>query len=66
MDNTLISMASNDTNLIRQLKATVQYQQSVMVKREKLVFAITNNVMYLSELHKKNNARYKLLLEELN
>lgn len=52
MDNTFISMASNDTNLIRNLKGIIQYQQSVMIKREKLVFAITNNVSYLAELHK--------------
>ena len=39
--------------------------QGVMQKREKLVFAITNNVQYLSALHKTNTVELKRIRDTL-
>ena len=36
------------------MKQTIEHQNQVMTKREKLVFAITNNVQYLAQLHRVN------------
>jgi len=39
---------------MRELKEKVIYQAGAMVKRERLIYAITQNVEYLSSIHKKN------------
>ena len=36
-----------------------------MSKRERLLFAITNNVNYLADLHKKNGVMFNKIKQEL-
>ena len=38
------------------MKNTIEYQRGVMAKRESLVYAITHNVKYLADIHRKNNS----------
>ena len=54
MDNHHIKLATSDLTLITNMKETIDYQQEMLSKREKLLFAITSNVTYLSHLHKDN------------
>jgi len=65
MDNTFLSIAGSDNATIKHLKDTIQHMQGVMQKREKLVFAITNNVQYLSALHKTNTVELKRIRDTL-
>ena len=37
------------------MKGTITYQKTILEKRAKLVHAITHNVQYLAEIHRKNN-----------
>ena len=59
LNNSLLKMATGDTELIHEMKNRIQYLQSVMVQREKLLFAITNNVHYLQSTHKKNQKQFE-------
>lgn len=59
MDNTFLRMATADLDLIAKMKQTIEYQNTVTQKREKLLLAITNNVQYLSSLHMTNNNELK-------
>lgn len=47
MQNSLLKLGSNDQKVIEDMKDTIQYQQSVILKREKLVQAINHNVKHL-------------------
>ena len=54
-DSSFLQMASNDQELINLMKSTILYQKEIVIKREKLVYAITHNVNYLADIHRKNN-----------
>lgn len=58
-------MANNDPDLIQNMKDTIEFQQSVLKKRDRLVRAITHNVQYLSKIHESNAAELTLTKERL-
>jgi chromosome segregation ATPase len=58
-------MATGDQQLISVMKDTIEYQRSMCQKREKLVHAITHNVQYLADIHRKNNIDLKNTKEHL-
>jgi hypothetical protein len=47
------------------MKETIEYQQSIIQKREKLVYAITHNIKYLAQIHKQNQLELRLIKEKL-
>lgn len=59
MDNNFIKLATSDLKLINHMKETIDHQRKVLQKRERLVFAITNNVNYLAEIHKNNKNKMR-------
>lgn len=59
IDTTFIDLARHDNELIQRMKETISYQQTVLSKREKLLFAIINNVQYLLTLHKSNKEMFE-------
>jgi hypothetical protein len=66
LDNTFLSMATNDEELIELMKDTIDYQKNVIEKRERLVYAITRNVKYLAEIHTRNNEDLKNTRNDLD
>ena len=56
LDNSFLRLATADIELIRRMKQTIEHQTLVGDKRERLLFAITTNVQYLSQIH-RNNAK---------
>ena len=56
MTSTMINMNANDNQVIKEMKSTIQYQQSVIKKREMLVKAINHNVKHLQDLHHNQKA----------
>ncbi len=66
LNNTFLAMATGDQQLISLMKDTIEYQRSMSQKRENLVHAITHNVSYLADIHKKNNIDLKQTKEHLN
>ena len=65
MSNVFLNMANNDQDLIYLMKDTIEYQRTNSRRRENLVHAITHNVKYLAEIHKKNNNDLKQTKEHL-
>jgi len=65
LNNTFLSLATNDQVLIGMMKETIDYQRSVSRKREKLLMAITHNVRALAVLNQSNSAELKLTKERL-
>ena len=57
-------MEAKDEKLIYDMRDTIFRQQSVIKKREKLVYAITHNVQHLANLHKKQSAELRNVKEE--
>ena len=66
LNNTFLSLATNDQVLIGMMKETIDYQRSVSRKREKLLMAITHNVRQLAVLNQSNSAELKLTKERLD
>jgi len=58
-------MATNDKQLIDAMKETITYQSNMIVKREKLVLAITHNIKYLAGIHETNNRALQIAMERL-
>ena len=54
MNSSLVNLLTSDQQLIDRMKGNIDYTVSAQDKREKLLFAIVNNVHYLQELSKKN------------
>ena len=59
MNNAFLKMATNDADLIQYMKKTIEYQNNVLKKRNKLVTAITHNVKYLAHLHQRNASQQR-------
>ena len=55
MNSAFCNLANSDQELITLMKNTIEFQKTVMKKRESLVKAITHNVKYLADVHRKNN-----------
>lgn len=56
MKTSFLKLATDDDNLIDHLKEIIDYQCKVITKRETLVYGITHNVKYLSELNMTTSA----------
>lgn len=65
MDSQVCRLAYNDQDLITKMKEKIDYYESVMGKREKLMLAIVNNVNYLQTLHKGQAMKMKQLQKEM-
>jgi hypothetical protein len=59
MNNSFLDLANTDQELITLMKNTIEFQRGVMKKRETMVHAITHNVKYLADIHKRNNCTMK-------
>lgn len=64
LDNSFLRLATADIELIRRMKQTIEHQTLVMSKRERLLFAITTNVQYLSSLHRINAKDLRRIKQE--
>ena len=64
MQAATIHMEARDEKLIYDMRDTIKFQQSVIKKREKLVYAITHNVQHVANLHKKQAAELRDVKEE--
>ena len=65
LNNTFLTMATNDQNLISMMKETIDYQRSVNKKRTNLMNAITHNVKYLAIINESNSVELKVTKERL-
>ena len=54
-----MNLSRNDDKLIEDMREALTFQLEVFKKREKLVYAISSNVQYLSKLHKKQAAELR-------
>ena len=65
LNNTFLTMATNDQNLISMMKETIEYQRGVNNKRTNLMKAITHNVKYLAIINESNSMELKVTKERL-
>ena len=64
MRSAYLKMSQVDDSLIRELRETIVYQRNMSKKREQLVFAITSNIQYLAQLHKKTTQKHNGIRDE--
>ena len=64
MQTATIQMETRDDKLIHDMRDTIKFQQSVLQKREQLVYAITHNVQHLTNIHRKKAAELKSIQQQ--